>query len=115
MENTFTPKDIINALQESDGMVSGAAEKLGFSYKALRDYIDEIDEVKQACFDIEEEQLDRAESLLLDFCRGAVNGKEVAVSDQLAAIMFYLETQGKERGYCRRIEHDHTGDKQFTE
>ena len=115
MENTFTPRDIIAALRESDGMISITAKTLGFTCQALRDYISSFEEVQQVCHDIEEASLDLAEGLLLDFCRGEVNGKEVGETVQLDAIMFYLETQGKERGYCRRIEHIHSGDEQLTE
>ena len=49
-----------------------------------------------ACKDIEEALVDFAESMLIE----KINGKD------LTAIIFYLKTKGKDRGYVERTEQD---------
>jgi hypothetical protein len=85
----YTNEEIIKALNSAAGIVSGAARMLKCTPMCVRNYINRNPEIKQAQVDIREDMLDLAESkLLLGIKKGNVT-----------FTIFFLKTQGKERGY----------------
>lgn len=95
----YDPVDVIEAIRKGGGYVSAAARHLGCSTQTIYNYIDRFPEVADAKRDIEERQLDTAEIALLD----------AIAKSELTAIIFYLKTKGKRRGYVERQEVAGTG------
>lgn len=92
-----TDAQVIAALQQSGGIMAHAARKLGIDRSTLHTRIHKSPVLMGALDEAKETNLDVAESKLMK----AVNDGE------LAAIFFYLKTQGKRRGYIERHEFDH--------
>ena len=90
----YTQEQVIEALEESRGMIAPAARKLGCSRNTIRAYIQEYTEVAQALVDEEEATTDHAELRLFQ----AIDRGEAW------AICFYLKCKGKKRGYVERAE-----------
>lgn len=91
----YTQQQMIDALKFGQGFVTHAADRLGCSYNTMERYVDKYPAVKRAKKDAAERTLDNVELRLLK----AVN------ADDLTAIIFYLKTQGKRRGYTERVDH----------
>ena len=90
----YKPSLIIEAIVEAHGLLSDAARALGCSRKTLYSYMDEFPEVREAYEDANEKTKDFAESKLFD-----------AISKgNITAIIFYLKTKAKDRGYIERQE-----------
>ncbi|MBR9804614.1 hypothetical protein GYB59_24275, partial [bacterium] len=85
---------IVAALQKANGIVTGAAIALGCSRQTLHRWISESDSLKDECDSAREQLIDIAESALL---------KKIKKGD-IAAIIFCLKTQGRNRGYSERHE-----------
>lgn len=90
----FTAQRIIKALHETHGLQTLAAQKAGIGYRTLCRYVAEFPSVAEALVDSKEEMLDFAEGKLYQKIR----------ADDNTAIIFYLKTQGKSRGYIERQE-----------
>lgn len=91
----YTADQMIDALKYAQGMVTHAADRLGCSYNTMVKYIEKYPTVRAAYKQLQERTLDNVELRLLK----AVN------NDDLTAIIFFLKTQGKRRGYTERIDH----------
>jgi transposase-like protein len=90
----YTEQQIIEALEESKGLIAPAARKLGCARDTIRKYIDEYAEVAQAKLDQREAVTDMAENALYQ-----------AILDREAwAVCFYLKCMAKDRGYVERAE-----------
>jgi hypothetical protein len=89
-----TAERIIQALGETQGLLSLAARKAGISYATVKRYAAEFPTVKMAVQD--------AKSSTLDFAEGKLY--QAIAQGNLSAIIFYLKTQGKGRGYIERNE-----------
>tara|TARA_Y100000310_G_scaffold101137_1_gene99044 strand:- start:5961 stop:6425 length:465 start_codon:yes stop_codon:yes gene_type:complete len=89
-----TAARIIEALGSTQGLLSLAARKAGVSYSTVKRYAAESPTVKQAVQD--------AKSSTLDFAEGKLY--QAISQGNLTAIIFYLKTQGKARGYIERSE-----------
>jgi len=89
-----TAEKIIKALGETQGLLTMAARKAGVSYTTVKRYAAEFPSVKQAVQDAKESMLDFAEGKLYSKIKDGDN----------VAILFYLKTQGKARGYIERSE-----------
>ena len=89
-----TANRIIKALGENAGLMTAAAKKAGVSYATIKRYAAEYPTVKAAVLDAKEAMLDFAEGKLFGKIRDGDN----------TAIIFYLKTQGKSRGYVERQE-----------
>ena len=89
-----TAKRIIKALQETNGLLTMAASKSGIGYRTVCRYVAEYPSVKEAAHD--------AKETLLDFAEGKLYQK-IKAGDN-TAIIFFLKTQGKARGYIERHE-----------
>lgn len=95
----FTAEQIANALIEAKGFVSVAAKNLGCAPNTVRNYIKRYATCAQAVEDTREEMKDFAESKLFTEIK---NGN-------ITAIIFYLKTQAKDRGYVERTEQTGAG------
>jgi len=89
-----TAARIIKAIGECNGLLTVAAAKAGVSYTTINRYVAEFPTVKQASLDARERMLDYAEGKLYSKIKAGDN----------TAIIFYLKTQGKARGYIERQE-----------
>ena len=100
----YTIADIIDALDKTQGYVSKAADYLGCTTKTIYNYRDRHEDVAQAWSDIRERRHDFVEDRLMHRIK----------SDDTTAIIFYLKTQCKPRGYIERQEVAHSGDASIT-
>jgi len=96
---SVTNAKIIEALRESRGLVMVAARKLGISRQQIYRRIKDSDEVRAAIEEARDFTTDTAEAALF---------KKIAEGEAWA-ICFYLKTQGKDRGYVERQQHEHSG------
>ena len=94
-----TAEKIIRALGETKGLLTLAARNAGVSYRTVNRYANEFPSVREAVEEAKESLLDFAENKLYD---------KMAAGD-MTAIIFYLKTQGKARGYTERQEHTGEG------
>lgn len=90
----LTAKKIIEALHASHGLLTLAAKKAGVGYRTVCRYVEEYPSVAQAVVDSKEAMLDYAEGKLY----------EQISKNNMTAIIFYMKTQGKARGYIERHE-----------
>ena len=90
----LTAQKLIKALHESNGLMTFAAKRAGVSYATVKRYVAEFPSVAQAVVDAKEGMLDFAEGKLMEKIKAGDN----------TAIIFYLKTQGKARGYIERQE-----------
>jgi hypothetical protein len=106
-------KRMIEALRKSLGVVKTACEVVDISRQTHYRWLEEDPEYKQCVDDIGEEAIDFAESKLFEKIEGITvsNGtddegkpKVYTVPPSDTAIIFYLKTKGKKRGYVERTE-----------
>ena len=90
----FTPEQMADALVRAQGFVSATADILGCSQQTVRNYIKKHEECKEAAEDSREKTLDYVESKLMALIK----------DKNISAVIFYLKTKGKERGYVERQE-----------
>ena len=93
-KNTF-----LKFLKEGMGIVSYACDKTNISRQTFYNWKDNDDDFAQQAEDIQETTVDMAESKLLT----SINEGNVA------AIIFYLKTKGKKRGYVEQHDVDVNG------
>lgn len=110
-------KAALIALEHSKGIVSSACASIDLPRSTFYNWLNTDSEFKKAVDDIQEVAIDFVESKLMEKINGVyTSGKDGEVYDQPpsdTAIIFYLKTKGKKRGYVERSEIDHTtqGDK----
>lgn len=85
---------LLEYLRETSGIVAYACEKAGISRVTYYNWYKEDPEFALKADDIQELQIDFAEASLL---------KKIKNEDT-TAIIFYLKTKGKDRGYSERRE-----------
>lgn len=90
----YSAEDMATALRDAKGMVTVAASKLGCSQQTIRNYAARYASVQTAIDESREQMLDVAELQL---------AKQIN-SGNISAIIFYLKTIGKRRGYIERSE-----------
>src|SRR5580693_3731296 len=90
----FTHDQIEAALRASAGILSAAALKLGCTTRTIRNYLDRSEQLREVEAEIVDQNLDLAETKLLTAIRDG----------NLTAVIFYLKTKGKARGYTERSE-----------
>lgn len=95
-----TPQQVIDALQKYNGLQAAAARALNVSRTTISNYIKDNPGVKSEYDDINEATIDKVEGKLLE----QIN------SGNITAIIFYLKTKAKSRGYIERVEHAGTGE-----
>jgi hypothetical protein len=84
----------IEALEQSMGIISHAAKKIGVDRTTPYRWMREDDEYKKRVEEVLNVPLDFVESKLFE----AIN------HNNITAIIFYLKTKGKHRGYVERHE-----------
>ena len=89
-----TAQRIIEAIQASNGLLTLAAKRAGVSYTTVWRYTQDFPSVKQAVIEAKEQMVDFAEGKLYEKIRAGDN----------TAIIFFLKTQAKHRGYIERAE-----------
>lgn len=94
-QQKYTAEQVAAAIRDSEGFVSKAASILGSSIQTLYNYRDRYASVKEAWEETYERRLDFVESKLMQLIRDG----------NVAAVIFFLKTQGKARGYVERVEH----------
>ncbi len=94
MSKVTLKKPLIEALKKHLGVVTSACEVIGISRKTFYEWYREDAEFAEEVDDIKNIALDFAESKLHE---SIDNGSDTA-------IIFFLKTQGKNRGYIERTE-----------
>jgi len=89
-------EQLLEALEKSLGIVSTACQSVGISRTTYYKYYNEDKDFKQSVDNIDDIAIDVAESKLLEL----INDKNIT------AIIFYLKTKGKKRGYVEKQEVD---------
>jgi len=105
-------KAVIEALQETHGIVTDACKKTGVARSTFYQWLTEDVKFKAAVDEAQEQAIDFVEGKLFQKINGIKLGKidedgEMIVYDQQpsdTAIIFYLKTKAKKRGYIERTE-----------
>lgn len=110
-------KEILQALEDKHGIVSEACKSIALARSTFYDWLKNDPEFKAAVAEIQETAIDYVEGKLFQKISGVSMGKhddkgeiyvyEVPPSD--TAIIFYLKTKAKHRGYIERNETEHSG------
>ena len=100
----FTEEHVAQAVTEAKGILTIAAQNLGCSKSTVYEYLERYPSLKGVLSDARESAIDFAESALFK----AIEGGNVT------AMIFYLKTQAKHRGYSERPENDPETDFAFT-
>ena len=95
----FTANEVIEAIKEARGFVTVAALKLGCSRTSMYSYLKKFATAKTALEDEREKRHDFVESKLM----------KAIDNDNITAMIFYLKTQCKDRGYVERYQQEITG------
>jgi hypothetical protein len=93
-KNGYTAQQVIKAIEDADGYVSKAASILKCSPRTVYNYRDKFPTVAEAWEAIREKRHDYVENALHKLIR----------EGNVTAIIFYLKTQAKDRGYVERQE-----------
>lgn len=105
--------EILAALEEHKGIVSIACKAIGFTRSTFYRWLDEDPEFKKAVEELHEVALDHVESKLFEKIDGVSiskgqdeDGNDIVynVPPSDTAIIFYLKTRGKKRGYIEKSE-----------
>lgn len=106
-------KEILEALEQYNGIVSTACNNIGLARSTFYDWLSKDEDFKAAVGDIQEVAIDFVESKLMEKINGVkVAGPKGAIYDvppSDTAIIFYLKTKGKKRGYVEKTEVEHSG------
>lgn len=106
-------KRFIEVLKKSRGIISSACESLDMSRQTYYNWLDADSEFKEAVDDIQENAIDFVESKLMQKINGievmSAKGDIFEVPPSDTAIIFYLKTKGKKRGYVEKTEMEHSG------
>ena len=95
----FTPRQIARALRGSRGYKSHAARVLKCAIGTIDLYLKRYPELNQVLEDARERQIDDAETQL----------QNQIDQGNVPATIFFLKTQGKQRGFVERTEEQHSG------
>ena len=90
----YKQQEVIDALNEGKGYVSKVASLLGCAPVTVYDYAKRFPKIRETWDGIRESRHDFVENKL----HGAIN------SGNVTAMIFYLKTQAKDRGYVERQE-----------
>ena len=87
-------RQLVKALEKSLGIVSTACQSIGISRTTYYKYYNEDEDFRQSVDSISDIALDCAESQLFELIK----------EKNVTAIIFYLKTKGKNRGYIEKQE-----------
>jgi len=90
----FTKTAVRIALEDARGIKSDAARKLGVSRQTLDNYMVRYPELKEV--------MDKARDSLVDAAESKLS--MLVEAGEIRAVLFTLETLGKNRGYSKRTE-----------
>ncbi len=90
----FTDAEIEAALRAGGGIFTHAALKLECAPNTIKNYVLRSEYLQVVLEDINEENLDIAESVLMRAIRDG----------NMTGVIFYLKTKGKKRGFSERFE-----------
>lgn len=93
-------KRLLEALDAGSGNVSYACEKEKITRPTFYNWVNDNPEFREAVEAIKEKGKDFVESKLM----------KLIADENVAAIIFYLKTQAKDRGYFEKQEHKITED-----
>jgi hypothetical protein len=109
-------KEILEALEKYKGIVTNACGSIGLARSTYYNWLNEDSEFKAAVDEIQETAIDFVEGKLMQKIDGVTmlgKGDDEDVTYVLppdtTAIIFYLKTKGKKRGYVERTEVSHSG------
>lgn len=106
-------KEILEALEKYNGIVSTACNNIGLARSTYYTWYNSDPEFKEAVDAIQEVAIDFVESKLMEKINGVriagAKGEIYDVPPSDTAIIFYLKTKGKKRGYVEKSEIEHTG------
>lgn len=100
MAKNYDITTIKNAIKNSNGLYTTIASKLGCEWHTAKTYVEMYPETLEAYNNENEKILDLAESKLVENINDNDN----------TAIIFYLKTKGRKRGYIERQEIGHSGE-----
>ncbi len=98
--NDTLKKRMIAALESTLGVVASACKRTGISRQTHYRWLKEDPAYK--------EEVDSIGDLSLDFAESQLHS--LIASGNVVAVLFYLKTKGKKRGYIERHEVDHSGE-----
>lgn len=113
MDNT--KEDILKALEAKNGIVSEACKSIGFSRSTFYKWLNDDPDFKKKVDEIQDVAIDYVESKLFEKITGVTvkrgetdEGEDIVydVPPSDTAIIFYLKTKGKKRGYIEKQEID---------
>lgn len=90
----FTVDQVADALRKAAGNQSAAAKMLKTNRSTIHGYVERYPQLRQVIAEAKEETLDLAEDQLIQKIR----------QGNMAAIIFFLKTQGKSRGFVEKGE-----------
>ena len=90
----YTAAEVAEALTEAKGFTTHAARRLGCTARTVQNYMKRHSTVRQARDEAKESLKDHTEIKLVE----AIN------EGNMTAIIFFLKTQAKDRGYVERQE-----------
>lgn len=106
-----TKKEILVALEAKHGIVTEACRSIGLSRSTFYDWVNNDPEFKLAVDEITETAIDYVEGKLFE----RIKGVEVQAGENIytqppsdTAIIFFLKTKAKKRGYVERVEQAQT-------
>jgi len=111
-------KEILQSLERHNGIVTSACGSIGLARSTYYQWLQADPEFKAAVDEIQEVAIDFVESKLMEKIKGVEVQSEKGVYDlppSDTAIIFYLKTKGKKRGYVERTEVDSTAQTYTTE
>ncbi len=100
----FTEEHVAQAVTEAKGILTIAARNLGCSKSTVYEYLERYPSLKGVLAEARESAIDFVESALM----------KAIEAGNLTAIIFFLKTQGKSRGYSERPEDQPETDFKFT-
>lgn len=100
-------KRFLEILKKSRGIISSACESVPMSRQTYYNWIDSDPEFKTAVEEIDESMIDFVESKLMQKINGiecvTLKGEVYDLPPSDTAIIFFLKTKGKKRGYQETI------------
>jgi hypothetical protein len=100
MGKELSAEIVIESIEKHRGIIAVAARALGSSRRTLYNYIEKYPTVKKAYEDANEATIDFVEGKLLD----RINKGDTT------AMIFFLKTKAKKRGYVEKVETEQSGD-----
>lgn len=105
MTEIFTKDQVELAIRASRGNRYSTAQILNCDWATVNNYITRYPELQKAMDETREKMVDVVENALHN---------QIDLGN-ITGIIFFLKTQGKDRGYIERSEIEHSGSMKFTE